>query len=239
MTNDTDRGGLDAAAEVQSFVRHELRTPLAVMQPLLDMLLDGTSGPLGDKQLDHLRMLERNVERLAAMITSVVESGWLEVAAVPSRQGPVAVEDLVTDVVRDVRASLAVTPLVDAAAADDLPAISGDAYRLRRALRNVVVNACVYTPAGGQVRVSADPAPTGDRVAIVVVDNGPGVAAEELPRIFEVGYRGRAARASGVQGLGLGLPVARMLVEELGGRLVVETGPGGGTRVTLDLPAVV
>ena len=144
-----------AAAERQAFVRHELRTPLAVIQPLLGMLLDGTAGPLDDKQLGYLRMLERNVGRLAAMITSLAETGWLEIAALPEDPTSVDVAGLVRDTVADVRASLEESPRVDVRFDDGLPPLYGDPHRLRLAVRNVIVNACTFTPPSGRVTVSA------------------------------------------------------------------------------------
>jgi len=74
-------------------------------------------------------------------------------------------------------------------------------------------------------------------VAIVVTDRGPGITAEDLPCVFDLGYRGAAARDRGTRGLGLGLPVTRALVEEAGGRVVLESALGRGTSVTLELPA--
>jgi signal transduction histidine kinase len=201
-------------------VRHELRTPLAVIQPLLGMLLDGTSGPMDEKQLGYLRMLERNVDRLAAMIASVVETGWLEIAAIPSRPAALEARGLVESTVADVRASLESTPLVEVAVAAGLRPVFGDEYRLRRALRNVLVNACTYTPAGGWVTVSAEPGDgAASRIVVAIADSGPGITADDLP------------------GLGLGLPAARALVEGLGGSLDLASTPGKGTRVTLELPA--
>lgn len=225
------------AAEGQAFVRHELRTPLAVIQPLLGMLLDGTAGPLEEKQLGYLQMLERNVARLSAMIASVVDSGWLEVAAMPEEDVPVAADDLVREAVADVRASLGLAPRLEVRPADGLPLLRGDPYRLRRALRNVLVNACMYTPPEGRVGVSAESDPRGDQVTIAVTDTGCGVGPDELPHVFDLGYRGEGARALGVQGLGLGLTVTRAVVERHGGVITLEGVRGQGTRVVIRLPA--
>jgi len=75
-----DHGEREAARERQSFVRHELRAPLAVMYPALSMLLDGSAGELTPKQRDYLEILERNAERLACLIAGATESGWLDCA---------------------------------------------------------------------------------------------------------------------------------------------------------------
>lgn len=223
------------AAAAQSYVRHELRTPLAVIQPVLGMLLDGTAGPLTEKQSGYLRMLERNVARLADMVTSVVESGWLEIAAVPPEPAGVLIADLIEDTVRDVRAR-GVTRRLDISAPNGAPAVFGDRHRLGMALRNVVVNACAYTPVGGSVSVSSGLEHDATMVTIVVADTGCGVLPDDLPRVFDLGFRGEAARATGAEGLGLGLPVARALVESHGGDIVMESAVGEGSLVTISLP---
>lgn len=233
---DTPASVQTAAAEAQSFVRHELRAPLAVIQPVLGMMLDGTAGPFDKKQLGYLRMLERNVERLTAMIADVVESGWLEVAAIPSAPGPVDVGDLVRTVAQEIRASREPPVRLEVHVAEDLPRVRGDAFRLGRALRNVVRNACSGTTPGGRVSVRAAVAAGKGRVAVVVEDSGCGIGPDDLPHVFELGYRGEAARTSATQGLGLGLPVARAIVLEHGGEIMLDSIAGQGTRVSLELP---
>lgn len=226
-----------AAAEAQSFVRHELRSPLAVIQPVLGMLLDGTAGPLDDKQLGYLRMLERSVARLTGMIASVVETGWLEVAAMPARPEAIDVGELLRGTAADVRSSLEVAPRVAVHAADGLPALRGDRYRLGRALRNVLLNACTCTPPEGRVDLRAEPGSRPGCLAVVCEDTGCGVPPDDLARVFDLGFRGEAARASATYGLGLGLSVARAIVEEHGGSIWLESSVGEGTRVSMDLPA--
>ena len=231
------RAGALAPADAQSYVRHELRTPLAVIQPLLEILLGGSSGSLDEKQLSYLQMLKRNVERLSAMITSLVETGWLEVAAIPQEARPVGAAEIVSDTVASVRAAFPEAPSIVVDLEERLPPVHGDAHRLRCALRNVLVNACTFASASERVDVRVGMAGHVGHVAIVVTDRGPGITAEDLPRVFDLGYRGAAACDRGTQGLGLGLPVTRALVEEAGGRVVLESALGRGTSVTLELPA--
>jgi signal transduction histidine kinase len=227
-----------AAAERQAFVRHELRTPLAVIQPLLGMLLDGTAGSLGEKQLEYLRMLERNVGRLAAMITGLVESGWLEIAALPPDPTAIEVAGLVQETVADVSASLDEVPRLEVRLADELPPLRGDRYRLRRALRNVLLNACAYTPPAGRVTISSSLGAGDDGVSIVVADTGCGIESAELPSVFDFGFEGVAGRARQGRGLGLGLFVSREIVQSHGGRIWLESALGQGTRVSIELPSI-
>ena len=114
-----------------------------------------------------------------------------------------------------------------------LPEVQGDPDRLGQALGNLVSNAIRYTPGGGKVQVSA--VQQQDCVEICVEDSGPGIALDEQKRIFQPFYRGKAARRFS-DGMGLGLPIARDLVEAHGGALRLESTPCKGSRFLIDLP---
>jgi two-component system phosphate regulon sensor histidine kinase PhoR len=118
--------------------------------------------------------------------------------------------------------------------ADDLPVAAWDADRVSQVLDNLLLNAVQYTPAGGVVRVRAEAA--GDVVRIIVADEGRGIPPEDLPRIFEPFYRAASARVGRAQGMGLGLPISKALVEAHGGTLAVESAVGRGTTFTVTLP---
>jgi two-component system phosphate regulon sensor histidine kinase PhoR len=132
--------------------------------------------------------------------------------------------------------SLAATERVILAARDDgAPEVETDADRLRRILENIVENAIKYTPAGGKVEVTAERA--GRAAAIVVQDDGPGIAAEHLPRIFERFYRVDKARSRAVGGTGLGLAIVRHLAESIHATVTVTSEPGRGSRFVVTVPA--
>jgi signal transduction histidine kinase len=114
-----------------------------------------------------------------------------------------------------------------------LPVVQGDPDRLGQALGNLVSNAIRYTPSGGKVQVSAEQVK--GRVEICVEDSGPGIALEEQIRIFQPFYRGKAARRFS-DGMGLGLPIARDLVEAHGGALTLVSSQGKGSRFLINLP---
>ena len=111
-----------------------------------------------------------------------------------------------------------------------------DAERLRRILDNLVDNALKYTPAGGHVEIVAAAEP-GGAARLEVADDGPGIAAEHLPRIFERFYRVDKARSRDLGGTGLGLSIVKHLAESLGATVSVESEPGRGARFRVALPA--
>jgi signal transduction histidine kinase len=119
---------------------------------------------------------------------------------------------------------------------DDLPAVFADAERLHQVLFNLLDNAVRFTPEGGRVRVTASG--HNGSVDVAVSDTGPGIDAEHLPRLFERFYRVDTARSRDEGGTGIGLAIARSVVEAHGGRIWAESEPGTGSTFTFELPVV-
>ena len=228
----------EAAAERQSYVRHELRAPLAVMYPALTMLLDGTAGELTARQREYLEIMERNVVRLEGMVASAVDSGWLECAAVPAQPTEVSLGDTVEDIVAFRRFARQPGPRVEVRiGARPLPHARADQDQVRQVIANLIDNATHFTPDGGSVEVRLAPGDAPGTVKLTIVDSGCGVPDDEIDKVFEFGFRGAAATESRVPGMGLGLWVCRELVERNGGTIELAGGSVAGTTVTVVLPA--
>jgi two-component system, OmpR family, sensor histidine kinase BaeS len=216
-----------ARRHLMTDIAHELRTPLAVMQGKLEGLIDGvyprdTEGL--QRLLEDTRVLARIVEDLRTLSTA--ESGALALTKEPT--------DILT-LANDVASSLAtradeagVKLGVETSDADIEP-IAIDPLRIREVLTNLVANALRHTPSGGRVDLKLGT--SGNSVQVRVVDTGTGISEEELPRIFDRFYKG-----AGSSGSGLGLTIARSLVEAHGGTMRAESSPGTGTTITFSLP---
>jgi len=205
--------------QLMADVAHELRTPLAILQGRIEGLLDGVyprDEPHLAELLEETRHLSRLVEDLGTLAHA--EAGALEL-----RKEPVDLGDLIRDVV----ASLPRPIVVEVP--EDLPALEVDPVRIRQVLLNLLANALRHTPAEGAVAVEVQAQP--QRVLIHVRDTGPGIAPEDLPRLFE-----RFQKGSDSLGSGLGLPIARKLVLAHGGDIGIESVLGQGTEVTVSLP---
>lgn len=215
-------------------VAHELRTPLQIIQGNLEGVLDGVYEPTAahiEATLDETRLLARLVEDLRVL--SQAEAGQLTLV-----WETVDITELLTDVqtsfsgqadAGDIELRVELPP-----AAPHL-AITGDIGRLDQVLGNLVANALRYTPAGGEIVLGA--APTADGVQLTVSDSGAGIAAADLPFVFDRFWRGDRARThTDGAGSGLGLAIARQLVQSHGGRIAVTSKPGLGTTFTIELP---
>jgi signal transduction histidine kinase len=218
----------EARRHLMAEIAHELRTPLAVVQARLEGVIDGVY-PADAEQLqgllDNTRLLSRLVEDLRTLASA--ESGALTLSKEPTDVVGLAndVASSLTDRASDAGVSL----VVKGDRAGDLDPIDIDPVRIREVLINLVSNALRYTPKGG--RVSIEIVPSSTAVEVRVTDTGAGIPADELPRIFDRFYKG-----AGSSGSGLGLTIARRLVEAHGGAIRAESQPGAGTTVTFELP---
>jgi signal transduction histidine kinase len=235
---DPDSGEREAARERQSHVRHELRSPLAVMYPALSLLLDGSAGELTPKQRDYLQILERNAERLERLIAGATESGWLGCAGAAAEHTAVPLGEALEEVLAVRRLSGQQGPRIELELAAGPRAIAwADREQVQQIAANLLVNATQYTGQAGVIRLIARAPEDASTVSFAVQDQGCGIPADELARVFDFGSRGAAAREAGLPGLGIGLWVCRELVDSGGGSIVIHSEVGAGTTVTVTLPA--
>ena len=231
------KAATEAARERQSHMRHDLRAPFAVIYPLLTLLLGVGTGELDPQQRDYLEVLERNVVRLEALVSGVIDSGWADCSAAPVLPVEVTLADVAQEVVAMRRMEDQGGPSVVVEAARPAPRAWADRDDVRQIITSLVRNAATYTPATGDITIRVRPDDhTGD-VAVEVEDKGPGMPPEELARAFEFGFRGKLATQSRAPGLGAGLWVCGELAARNGGSLTLASEPGAGVRATLVLPA--
>lgn len=214
-------------------VAHELRTPLTNIRAHLEAVQDGLLAPspeVVDSLHEEALALQRLVDDLQEL--ALAEAGQLRIE-------PCAVE--VREAVERVVKPLAVAArgaVIEVAVPQALRVLA-DPDRLAQVLRNLVANALAHTPPGGWVHVCArELAEDGRRmVELRVSDTGPGIAAADLPHVFERFYRGDRSRSRATGGAGLGLAITRRLVEAHGGRISAESPPGEGATLRFTLPA--
>lgn len=213
---------------------HELRTPLATLDAFVEALADGVRAP-GPDTWDVLAAQTARLRRLADDIALVSRA---EEHQLPLHPVPVPPGQLVTSAVAAARPGYDAKGVqLTTRLSSHLSEVAADPDRLDQVLAGLLTNALRYTPPGGQVTVSAQPA--GQDVQITVTDTGEGIAAEHLPHLFERFYRADTARDRAHGGSGIGLTVARALITAHGGTLTAASdGPGAGAQFTITLPGV-
>ena len=212
-------------------VSHELKTPISALRAHLENLLDGVERP----DPETLQVMLAQSERLGRLVDQLLELARLESGEVPLRLERVPLRSLVSQVLSEIavgRPEQAVT--VEEHVPDDLPLVQADPERVHQVLFNLLDNAMRFTPRGGRVRVTASR--HDGAVEVSVADTGPGISPEHLPRLFERFYRIDTARSRNEGGTGIGLAIARWVVEAHGGRIWAESEPGKGAVFTFELP---
>jgi len=213
-------------------VSHELRTPLASIKAVIETL---QGGALDDRAAaeDFLSRADLEVDRLAQMVEELLELSRIESGEVPLAREPVDLTAVVTRAIARLSAQAGKQEVVLAAEIEaGLPAVTGDAERLERAVVNLIHNAIKFTPPGGTVDVSVTL--SGASVSVFVVDTGAGISPEDLPRVFERFYKTDQSRHGG--GTGLGLAVVKHTVEAHGGTVTAESEPGRGSTFSFVIP---
>lgn len=226
------QAALAARERVLHAVSHDLRGPLGAVVAHAELLRD--EAPPGSEARERADVVREAAAHMERMIGDLLDVARLEAGHPAVDPAPVPPADLLREARRLLApaAAAAGVPLRVAAAAA-LPPVRADRARVLRVLGNLVQNALAASPPGRPVRLRAER--IGDAVRFSVEDRGPGVPPEEAERVFEAFQRGRSA---GRGGLGLGLAIARGLVEAHGGRIGVEARPGGGAAFRFTLPAV-
>jgi signal transduction histidine kinase len=207
-------------------VTHELRTPVAVLQGNLEALLDGVY----PADAEHLAPLLEETQVLSRLIDDLRTLSLAESGALELHREAADLDVLISDVLSSFRTEAdAAGVALRSELPDETPLVNVDPLRLREVLVNLVGNALHHTPRRGEVRVAASV--EAETLRLSVSDNGAGIAAEELPHIFERFYK-----SSQSKGTGLGLPIARNLVQAHGGEIEAESVPGSGTTMRITIP---
>jgi signal transduction histidine kinase len=221
-------------SEFLANMSHELRTPLNAIIGFSQVLREGISGEINAKQAEYLDDIVTSANHLLALINDVLDLSKVEAGQVELQVAPFSLRDALERGVSMVREQ-ATTGGVQVAlhANGGLDVVTGDERRIRQVIFNLLSNAVKFTPAGGSVDVSATQ--SNGKVTVSVADTGPGIAAEDLDRIFEE-FQQTETGASQSEGTGLGLALSKRFVEMHGGRIWCDSELGKGSTFQFTLP---
>ena len=217
-----------------AWVSHDLQTPLTSMRAILEALSDGVvEEPETIKR--YLNTAQRDVRSLSALIDDLFRLAQLDAGGFPLDRAQASLNDLVSDTLESFTELAKQGEVVlEGRVEPDVDPVNMDTQAIGRALNNLVGNALRHTPGGGHVRVWARRTSRG--VEVTVSDTGEGIRAEDIEHIFERFYRGEKSRSRSTGGAGLGLAIARGIVQAHGGDIRVESRTGQGAQFTFHLP---
>jgi signal transduction histidine kinase len=224
---EVDRVRRDLVANVS----HELRTPLGALRAMLENLVDGVE----TADAETLAAMLQHVERLGSLVEQLLDLSKLESGVVPLDRRPVRARELLDRIAREWEpAARASGVSIELAVEPDGLVLDVDQARVHQVLANLVGNAIRHSPAGGRVSVRASTTSRG--ATFEVADEGRGIAPDERDRVFERFYRSDHAHSSGDGGSGLGLSIARWIVELHDGTIRTEERTPHGCRMVVELP---
>ncbi len=232
-------------ANFLSMITHELRSPLNAINGYLDLALEGIGGELNEQQREFMQRARAGSEHLYALIEDLLLASRADSGQLRLSREIIRLQDVIANAVEELELNAhdqGVTISVEIA--KGFPRLYADAVRLQQVLRNLISNSLRFTPAGGQIAVSAQveehPEASIEDTHVVrlqVRDTGSGIAPEHHERIFERFYQ-VPGPSNPRSGQGLGLPVVKMIVELHGGCVTVESAPGQGSTFACILPCV-
>jgi signal transduction histidine kinase len=250
LSNDTRRRSAQLAAQNERLLEldrlkdefvatasHELRTPLTSLSGYLEMSLDPAEGPLSPTREGHLRIVQRNADRLAVLVDQLLFLARADSHPLDLDRQPVDLFEILQEAGETARPAASAKDIALVITGEPLPETLADRSQLLRVVDNLVANAVKFTPEGGTVRVAARR--DGDALVVEVADTGPGIPAAEQSDLFNRFYRGSSAIEKAVPGSGLGLAISQVIAEAHGGTIQLESTAGAGSTFRLALPLAV
>ncbi len=218
-----------------SKVSHELRTPLTSIKNAVHLLASGKSGPINENQERFLLMAVRNIDRLAEMVNDILDLSKIEAGRMQYHFAELDLSPVIKHLIATFQSQAEAKSLkLEMDCPETLPTVHADQSRIEQVLCNLLSNAIKSTPAGGRVVLSA--LGVHETVGISVTDTGCGIAPEEHKQIFERFYQTENSLTHFSKGTGLGLTIAKELIEAHNGKISVESELGKGSRFSFWLP---
>ncbi len=220
-------------AEMMAMLSHELRTPLVAIKGYSTALLLDEVAWSAEKRHEFLSLIDQECDSLQVMISDILDAALIDVGHLTLERQPVRLPQLAGEVAEEMQLRTGHHTLV-VHFPRDFPIVEADPYRLLQVIRNILDNAIKYSPDGGLIVIRGETRATA--VVVSVSDQGMGISPEDMIPLFNKYFRVKLPPGYRVPGIGLGLPLARAIVEAHGGRIWVESQVGEGTTMHFSLP---
>ena len=222
-----------------SYVTHELRTPLAIIQNNLEMFLDGTFGDLNEVQHESMDMIFKNIERLIMLVQDSLDMSRIYGGRLKLKCGQIPVDELFRKIISDMRIIAEKKgQRLSLEIADSVSVVECDRDQITQVLTNLLQNAIKFTPDGGNINVTVLNGDVGNKVLVKVSDNGIGIPEEEQENIFKQFYQVKSNLPHETGGTGLGLSISKGIIEAHGGKIWVESMPEAGSTFLFTIQGV-
>jgi signal transduction histidine kinase len=213
-------------------ISHELKTPVALIKGYVGTLRREDANWDREIVKDSLAVIEEEADRLTGLIENLLDASRLQAGGLSISPSDVALNAVADRIAKRLQTQSSIHNII-VDFPENFPIVTGDETRLEQVLSNLVSNGIKYSAQGGDIRISGQVRPT--QVIVCDSDQGPGVAPEDIPHIFDRFYRSSVAKRT-TKGAGLGLYLARAVIEAHGGRIWADPQPGKGARICFSIP---
>ena len=220
-------------SELMATLSHELRLPLTALKGYASALLLDEINWSPEKQSEFLQKIDEECDHMNVMLTDILDSSLIEVDQLSMEPQPVRLQLLANEVCDEIQCRTKLHQLI-VNLPSDFPIVHADPLWIKQVFRNIVDNAVKYSPDGGLILVSGEQ--RASDVIISITDQGIGISPEDLIPLFEKYFRVKSPGGLRIPGTGLGLPIARTIIEAHGGRIWAESKVGEGTILSFSLP---
>jgi signal transduction histidine kinase len=218
-------------------VTRELRAPRVAVQKAIWLLLSKTAGNMTDTQEEFLTLAERNLKKLSLLIDDLLDLSKLEAGRMDVKMQPSSVAGVVNEAIANLSTWAQAKQIrIEKSIDESIPEVKMDPNRVNQVLNNLLGNAIKFTPNEGTIKVEAELKSGSKDVMISVKDTGPGIDRENLPKVFDRFYQTGERSLTDISGTGVGLSIAKEIVELHGGQIWAESEEGKGAKFIFTLP---